>query len=95
MNCKQLKELINQQSDVCIIDIREPYECDEGAISEINIPLNQVLDRIDDLPKNTPLILYCNSGKRSKALKFILEKFHAFKNIDHLEGGYLSWINQS
>ena len=95
MNCSQLKEIINAQVKISIIDIREPYECEDGSISKTNIPLSQVLKRIKELPKTTPLLLYCNSGKRSIALTFILEKFHSFKNIDHLEGGYQSWVNHS
>ena len=95
MNCKQLKEYIKAKEDVSIIDIREPYECESGVISHTNIPLSSFLKHIDELPKNKPLILYCHSGKRSVALKFILEKFYGFKNIQHLEGGYQSYLNHS
>ena len=95
MNCKQLNELINTKQHFSIIDIREPYECESGVISHTNIPLSKVLQRVNELPQHIPLILYCNSGKRSVALKYILEKFHGFKNIEHLEGGYQSFINQN
>ena len=91
MNVKELKHLIDNNVNICIIDIREPYECENGSICSFNIPLDQIMNRVDEIPREKNVVFYCNSGKRSKSLKFMLEKIHAFKNLAHLEGGFKQW----
>ena len=91
MTVKELKFSIDIKADILIIDIREPYECENGSISDFNIPLAEFMSRINEIPKEKTVILYCNSGKRSQSLKYMIEKIHAFSNLNHLEGGYQKW----
>jgi rhodanese-related sulfurtransferase len=49
------------------------------------------MSRINELPKDKPVVLYCNSGKRSRSLKYMIEKLHSFNNLTHLEGGFQKW----
>ena len=91
MTVQELKRLIDENEDIIIIDIRENYECEDGAICEVNIPLAQFMSRINELPKGKPVVLYCNSGKRSRSLKYMIEKLHSFNNLTHLEGGFQKW----
>jgi rhodanese-related sulfurtransferase len=95
MNVNTLKEKLKQNDQLQLIDIREPYEYEDGHISNINIPLCQVMEKIDQFDTSKEIILYCNSGKRSKALKYILCKKFDLKKIDHLEGGYQKWLDQN
>ncbi|MDB2415548.1 rhodanese-like domain-containing protein [bacterium] len=91
MNAKELKLKIQSNEPITIIDIREPYECENGFISEVNIPLSQFMDRIDEIPSDKTVLIYCNTGKRSRSLKFMVEKIHSMTNIHHLQGGYSAW----
>jgi len=91
MTVKELKRLIDENEDITIIDIREAYECENGSICELNIPLAQFMTRINEVPREKPVLIYCNSGKRSRSLKFMIEKLHAYNNLSHLEGGYQKW----
>ena len=91
MNAKELKQKIQSNEPIVIIDIREPYECENGYISEINIPLSEFMNRIDEVPTDKPVVIYCNSGKRSRSLKFMIEKLYSLTNIQVLEGGYVVW----
>jgi rhodanese-related sulfurtransferase len=60
-----LQELINSDK-VSIVDVRTPMEFQEGNVSgSINIPLNEVAERIEDLRAMQPLILCGASGGRS------------------------------
>lgn len=70
--------------DRVIIDVREPeeYATDhvEGAI---NIPPSEIMTgshKLDDIPKDTELILYCVSGSRSNVSANILRS-QGFTNI--------------
>tara|TARA_B100000963_G_scaffold80696_1_gene68685 strand:- start:15586 stop:15882 length:297 start_codon:yes stop_codon:yes gene_type:complete len=94
MKVKELKLLIDGNVDITVVDIREAYECEDGAICKLNIPLAQFLSRIDEIPKDKPVVLYCNSGKRSKSLKYMVEKLHFYDNLNHLEGGFQEWQKQ-
>ena len=91
MTVQELKRLINRNEDITIIDIREAYEFEDGSICELNIPLAQFLNKINEIPRNRPVVLYCNSGKRSRSLKYMIEKLHSFNNLSHLEGGFQKW----
>ncbi len=94
MTVQKLKDLINRNEDITIIDIRETYEFEDGAICELNIPLDQFLTRINEIPKEKPVLLYCKSGKRSQSLKYMIEKIHSFNNLHHLEGGFQKWQDE-
>ncbi|MAR99672.1 MAG: NADH oxidase [Flavobacteriales bacterium] len=91
MTVQELKRLIDGNEDINIIDIRESYEFEDGAICEVNIPLAQFLSRINEIPKDKLVVLYCNSGKRSHSLKYMIEKLHSYNNFTHLEGGFQKW----
>jgi len=60
-----IQELIND-SNVTIVDVRTEGEFVEGNVNgSINIPLNKVVDRIEELKEMQPLVLCCLSGGRS------------------------------
>jgi phage shock protein E len=60
-----LQELINSDK-VSIVDVRTPMEFTEGHVNgSINIPLNDVVERVEELRGMQPLVLCCASGGRS------------------------------
>ena len=60
-----LKELINSEK-VSIVDVRTPIEFNGGNVfGSVNIPLNEVVDRVEELRSMQPLVLCCASGGRS------------------------------
>ena len=54
--------------DRIIIDVREPEEYDRGHVpGAINIPPNEIMagaSKLNEVPKDTELVLYCVSGSR-------------------------------
>lgn len=74
-----------------LIDVREPYEFQTGGIPGAkNIPLSQLGKRLDDIPKESSIMLYCQSGMRSKNAARILSK-NGYTNLAHLQGGIVAW----
>ena len=61
-----------------IIDVREPYEFKTGHVKgAINIPPAKIMagaKELQDVPKDTELILYCHSGSRSNVSMNILHE---------------------
>lgn len=70
--------------DTIIIDVREKAEFKTGHVrGAINIPPHKMMagpSELDDVPKDTPIILYCRSGARSAASMNILRQ-QGFTNL--------------
>jgi rhodanese-related sulfurtransferase len=74
-----------------IVDVREPYEYQVCNIGSLHIPMGEVCDRVDELPKEKNIVIMCRSGKRAEAVANILLTDYSLTNIYVLEGGILSW----
>jgi rhodanese-related sulfurtransferase len=72
------------------VDVRSPGEYASGHIpGAVNIPMDQIEARIDDLLPGVPIILVCQAGKRARMVAGLLEPCRA--DIDVLEGGTAAW----
>ena len=100
MFCIMLKEitseeLLNKLPKVQLIDIREPYEYEEGNIKgSINIPMGSFLEKLDKLNKTKQIVIYCNTGRRSKPVVYMTHKLHGY-TLYNLEGGYKNFLKVS
>jgi len=58
---------------VMLIDVRTPLEFNSGNVKgSINIPMNEVPKRLDEIRNLEPMIVFCKSGVRSqKVLEFL------------------------
>lgn len=67
-----------------IIDVREPHEYEEDHVEgALNIPPAELLagaKKLDDVAKDTELVLYCKTGSRSNAGIQILKSL-GFTNL--------------
>ena len=88
-----VKKLLNELSNIQLIDIREPYEVEEGYIKKsTNIPMGDILEKVDQLNKTKKVVIYCNTGRRSKPVVYMLKKLHNI-SVYNLEGGYKNYLN--
>lgn len=92
---QELKNRLAAGEQVYIIDVREPEEVAESRIEgSIHIPLGNImsfqLGEIEDLDKDTELVMQCRSGKRSLQAGMMLETM-GYTNVKNLEGGILDW----
>lgn len=70
-----------------LLDVRTPSEYVRGHIeNSINLPLDELRERLGELDKTKPLCIYCQSGQRSYTASCIL-KSNGF-DVQHLAGGY-------
>ncbi len=77
--------------DALLLDVREPEEFARGHLNRaLHIPLNQLRRRIDELPKDREIWIYCAAGQRGYfAQRMLMQKGYRAKN---LSGGYLTWL---
>jgi rhodanese-related sulfurtransferase len=88
---KELKKRLKNKEKLQLIDVREPYEHEDGAIDNLNIPMNLLLDKKNIISEDIPVVIYCQSGKRAAAIIYMLEREFKIKNLYSLEGGYLAF----
>ncbi|MFN8528257.1 MAG: MBL fold metallo-hydrolase [Anaerolineae bacterium] len=84
-------------SGAALLDVRAASEYDDGHIADaVNIPYGLISANIAHLPRETPLIVYCQSGVRSAIATSLLVKL-GFSNVVNLNGGFDAWqkANQS
>lgn len=78
------------ENGAAIIDVREPGEHAAGHIKNaVNIPLSQIRDRLDEIPKDRPVYLHCRSGQRSYYACRILTAC-GFRDVYNIAGSYLA-----
>ena len=81
---------MNKAGDV-LLDVRTPAEVAKGMASEsaVNVPLQELPQRLSEVPKDKDLLVYCRSGKRSMAAsKFLVE--NGYTRVFNVEGGILA-----
>jgi rhodanese-related sulfurtransferase len=74
-----------------LLDVREQNEADFAKIENSTlIPLGQIPQRLDEIPKDQPIIAYCHHGRRSeRALQFL--KSQGFNDVLNMTGGIDAW----
>tara|TARA_R110002050_G_scaffold104052_6_gene213319 strand:- start:25585 stop:26652 length:1068 start_codon:yes stop_codon:yes gene_type:complete len=70
-----------------VLDVRTLTERNNYHIDSLHIPLNKLNKRLNEVPQNKNLLVYCKSGVRSKIAIEILNKNGFNKNIVNLKGG--------
>ena len=64
----EVKARIARGEDVFLLDVREPDEVEAWAYPiGVNIPLGQLGDRLDELPRDVTIVVACHVGGRSAA----------------------------
>jgi hydroxyacylglutathione hydrolase len=73
------------------LDVRTPTEREAKSIAgSISVPLSQLLDRIGELPKDRPLLVYCAGGYRSSIAASLLAS-RGFPSVSEMAGGIAGW----
>jgi rhodanese-related sulfurtransferase len=86
------REVYEGRGALQLLDVREPYEWNEGRIEgAIHIPLQQVLDgRVEGLDPAKPVVVYCRTANRSEVAKLMLEARGFDASV--MEGGSEAWF---
>ncbi len=82
-------EALDPQTDL-LLDVRNPGELERGAIGgALNIPLPQLRSRLDELPRDRRIVVYCQAGQRAYYAYRILVQ-EGFEAVN-LSGGYKTY----
>ena len=83
----KVRELVEE--DAFIVDVREKDEYEQGHLKNaVNIPLSELRERTDEIPKDEPVYLHCRSGQRSYNAVLALQG-RGYENVFNISGSYL------
>lgn len=87
----ELNEILNnKKEDICLVDVREVFEFEEGHIEgAINIPTGKIMENIEELKKKDKVYFICLTGSRSAMVTGLVESY----GIDAIDvsGGMMVW----
>jgi len=73
---------------IMLIDVRDKDEFDKGSLkTAVNIPVDNLEDKIPTLPKGKPIVFICGTGARSGESYYMVQDVRPeLKNVYYLEG---------
>ncbi|MCR1950906.1 MULTISPECIES: FAD-dependent oxidoreductase [unclassified Clostridium] len=87
VNVDKIRDLV--ESGAYIIDAREIREYENGHIKGAkNIPLSQLRERINEIPKDIPVYIHCRTGQRSYNAVLALQNL-GYRNVHNITGSFL------
>lgn len=91
MHVCYVEEILEKSDGILLLDVRNRDEVEQTSLipGAINIPLPEVRGKLDDLPKDKEIIVYCQVGIRGYIAHRILSQ-RGFKSRN-LAGGYRTW----
>lgn len=87
VHVSEVRGLVEQGAT--FIDVREKNEFERGhLVNAINIPLSELRERVDEIPRDKPVYLHCRSGQRSYNAVKMLQNL-GFTNVYNVSGSFL------
>lgn len=70
-----------------LLDVREPSEWEQGTLPDaLLIPTSEIMARVGEIPKGTPILCICRSGARSHQVAAFL-KVNGYEEVANMAGG--------
>jgi len=74
-----------------VVDVREPHEFAAARIEgSLLVPMSQIGQRLDDIPRDRPLLVLCQVGGRSARVTGFLRQ-QGFEDVGNVAGGIDAW----
>jgi molybdopterin/thiamine biosynthesis adenylyltransferase/rhodanese-related sulfurtransferase len=88
---EKVKSLLDQDTEPFLLDVRNPHEWDICMHPKaVGIPLPELADRFDEVPKDREIITICHKGGRSKTAQQLLADA-GYENVINMKGGMDLW----
>ena len=85
------EEILQSKDGPRLLDVRTPREREQKSIAgSVSVPLNQLAERAEELPKDCPIVVYCAGGYRSSIAASLLQRA-GFADVAEIAGGITAW----
>jgi rhodanese-related sulfurtransferase len=87
----ETRELLRNNTEAVLVDVRETWEFEEFNEGGMNIPLAEIRDKRELLAPYNTIIVICTNGVRSKvaAMDYCRVQEWSLKKIFHVKGGII------
>jgi rhodanese-related sulfurtransferase len=83
--------LVKARPNLYLLDVRTPQEYQEARIAGAHlIPIDQLMQRVRELPQDRPILVYCAVGSRSAQVFSFLAR-RGYTEVYNLDGGIYAW----
>lgn len=80
------------RGEVVVIDVREAAELEAQHVpGMVHIPMSEFQARMDEIPEDAEIVLFCRSGNRSGMLADALNGMGEWGEVANCVGGILAW----
>jgi hydroxyacylglutathione hydrolase len=87
----ELKAKLNRREKLTILDVRSESEWNEGHIKgALHIYVGHIKERMADIPKDKPVAIFCNVGRRAGFGASILRR-EGYPEVYNVLGGMAAW----
>lgn len=94
VDVKQLRDRLAAEPTPFLLDVREPWEYREGHVPGAQlIPLGELEQRVNEVPRNRSILAICHSGQRSLAAAGYLLHL-GYTSVSNVDGGTAAWIER-
>jgi rhodanese-related sulfurtransferase/rubrerythrin len=93
MSVDQAREFLDRRApgDHTLLDVRQDWEYEEFHLPGAHhVPLADLLDRLDEIDRDKPVLVYCLSGGRSHAAAALLDG-QGYADVANMAGGIMAW----
>lgn len=91
VDARALWEELHGETPPQVVDVREPREFGRGHIPDArSIPLPVLVNHLDQVPREQPAVLVCQSGRRSTRAAALLRD-RGYERVRVLQGGMIAW----
>jgi rhodanese-related sulfurtransferase len=92
ISSRDAKALLDKDKNVFLLDVRTSQEYRQGRLSgAVLIPVGEIERRVQEVPKNKTIVVYCAAGSRSKsAADFLVQ--HGYRNVYNMTDGIVGWF---
>lgn len=77
-----------------LIDLREPYETELCSLGGTSIPMGVLMERLNELRRDVPVVVHCRTGTRGAAVVQALTMRYGFQNVRNLAGGIVAYSEE-
>ena len=93
---EELRVLLEAKSDIVVLDVREPWECEAARIENSKcIPMGDIPARFNqELDPEKHIVVICHHGVRSMSVTVWLRRQQGFEKVQSLRGGIDRWARQ-
>ena len=91
ISASDAKAMLETNKSIFLLDVRTPQEYSQGRLTGSTlIPISEIERRIQEVPKNKPVVVYCAVGSRSRSATDFLSR-QGYKDVYNMKDGIVGW----